>query len=48
MKNIMISDNLRNPHNSTLPKTVRALPNIVRFQNQGNAIYGYLESINNK
>jgi intergrase/recombinase len=38
VQNIMISDNVRNPHNSTLPKTVRTLPNLVRFQNQGNAL----------
>jgi hypothetical protein len=38
MENTIISDTLRNPENAALPKTVRTLPNLVRFQNQGNAL----------
>jgi hypothetical protein len=38
MENTIISDTLRNSHNAVLPKTVRVLPNLVRFQNQGNAL----------
>jgi hypothetical protein len=34
----MISDTLRNSHNAVLPNTVRTLPNLGRFQNQGNAL----------
>jgi Archaeal phage integrase len=38
MDNTMISDTLRNPENTALPKIVRTLPHLVRFQNQGNAL----------
>ena len=34
----MFLDNLRNNKSITLPKTVRSLPNLIRFQNQGNAL----------
>jgi len=35
----MFIDNSGNRENITLPKTVRTLPNTVRFQNQGNALF---------
>jgi hypothetical protein len=38
LKNSMISDTLRHHYNGALPKTVRSLPDIVRFHNQGNAL----------
>ena len=37
----MFFDNSRNSENITLPKTVRTLPNLVRYSNnQGNALPG--------
>ena len=35
----MFNGNSRNSENITLPKTVRTLPNTVRFQNQGNTLF---------